>query len=1188
MNFSACFNSSSGDNGGSSSGGSSSSDAEVVAMDVNDLKIIFGGNDTSDSVTQNITLPLYGDRDTDISWVSSDDNVIYWTENNIGYCAINGSVKRPEFVDGDSIVTLTANVSKGGVTNSKIFLLTVKRKPGTDAQSVQDDLNNLQIQYADGDNANRVTQNVFLETEGNCGSAITWSSDNGSTLSIDGVVSRPPYGSGNIGVVLTATVSKGSVSETKVFNLTVFEMPPSDEEAVAEDIAALQVIFAAGDTYTKVTQNVTLNTAGSNETTITWSSGNGNVLSTDGIINRPASNEDDVIVLLTATVSKGSVSEEKEFSLIIKKIPIPGIPVITSAAVKNEAVVIRWLSVMNASEYKVYYSTVNNFSQAVLFTGDSDTRDQECEIDELTNETLYYFWVTSIEESFEGQPGNSISAMPREYQSIPGSVSDVQIVKGASAVQVTWEPVNGADTYSVYFSTTNDFSTATEVDDDVVASDTECNINSLVSGTAYYLWVVAENTLGTGPVPTEPVMFTVSNDYSFYTSILCPRVSRNNTITCDIDDDGDVDIIMASYYYIIWFENDGMNQYEKRIINTSSDFYPGYVKCLDVDSDGDKDLIVGEDGQRDKIAILENNGNQSFTQKIIIDSVFRLDTMEIGDLNNDGYFDIVATSGGSGYTAFMWFKNNGNNSFTRINILTGSAPASVDVYDVDMDGDYDLVCGFGTNDIVAWFRNNGSGSFSRINLSTDSGYVTSVGVGDFDNDGDIDIVARNTWYVNNNNSFTKRTLDTYYGEYHACDFDHDGDTDLIVSNGWLENTGSSTLQFHEFTIDGNIAQLFDVVDIDFDGDYDIISSSSYSNLSLLINEDQSNFTTNEFLIRMPSNFDMNHFIEFGDMDNDGDMDFVVYEDMTPEIRYYEKLQSNMYKTHVLSLPYDPMGGIPSLYSLNLYDYNNDGKLDIFAAGNDGVVYYKNEGNNSFSTNMFSEDYVYSRYAAFNFKDYDNDGDTDIYLGKYIFENDGSDSFARTEAITDDLRYAEYLDADLDGDIDIVGVISNTQLVWYENNGNNSFTKRSISSSVGSIRGIKVINCDNDGDEDIFIWSGSGVFRILNNGNKTFSISTIVSDYFYQKSVAFSDISGDGFVDVIIAQNDYVSPNYEARFYVYENNGSGSFTSKLVINENNNQNQEPILYCADFNNDGVIDIYSISRYGGASKIYYQIP
>ncbi|MBE6034832.1 MAG: DUF4430 domain-containing protein [Clostridiales bacterium] len=83
----------------------------------------------------------------------------------------------------------------------------------------------------------------------------------------------------------------------------------SDEDAVSEAAGALNL-----DTSTPVTDDLTLPLTGINGTAITWRSSNDTVLSDGGLLNPP---DTEITITLTATVSKNSVQETKDFVLIV-------------------------------------------------------------------------------------------------------------------------------------------------------------------------------------------------------------------------------------------------------------------------------------------------------------------------------------------------------------------------------------------------------------------------------------------------------------------------------------------------------------------------------------------------------------------------------------------------------------------------------------------------------------------------------------------------------------------------------------------------------------------------------------------------------------------------------------------------------------------------------------------------------
>ena len=338
------------------------SDLDSVAEDKTNLAVTYGAGDSAGNVTQDVTLPTSGSNGTTISWSSS----------NTSYIVNNGSVTRPAFGSGDATVTLTATITKGSESDTKVFTLTVKETPQTDAEAVAEDKTNLVVTYGTGDSAGNVTQDVTLPTSGSNGTTISWSSSNTSYIANNGPVTRPLYADGNQTVTLTATITKGGESDTKTFSLTVIKQPISDSESVAADKTNLAVTYGAGDSAGSVTQSLTLPTSGANGTTISWSSSNTSYITNDGSVTRPLYAVGNQTVTLTATISKGGESDTKTFSLTVKC--LPGITSITpngetSVSSDTDIVIVFSDSLDGATKGTVSFS-----SPAITFTdGDNAT-----------------------------------------------------------------------------------------------------------------------------------------------------------------------------------------------------------------------------------------------------------------------------------------------------------------------------------------------------------------------------------------------------------------------------------------------------------------------------------------------------------------------------------------------------------------------------------------------------------------------------------------------------------------------------------------------------------------------------------------------------------------------------------------------------------------------------------------------
>jgi uncharacterized repeat protein (TIGR02543 family) len=186
--------------------------SEEVAIDKTNLVVGYLEGEQADSVLSNVGLPTEGANGTRITWESNDESCISAT----------GVVTRPAYSLGDTQVQLTATVERGTAQETKSFNVYVIKLPQTDEEAVAADKASLEIVFAGLDSTDTVTQDVTLTGSGDSGTTITWESSEPATITTGGVVTRPDYtGESDVEVTLTATISKGAVSDTKTFTLTV-------------------------------------------------------------------------------------------------------------------------------------------------------------------------------------------------------------------------------------------------------------------------------------------------------------------------------------------------------------------------------------------------------------------------------------------------------------------------------------------------------------------------------------------------------------------------------------------------------------------------------------------------------------------------------------------------------------------------------------------------------------------------------------------------------------------------------------------------------------------------------------------------------------------------------------------------------------------------------------------------------
>jgi len=165
------------------------------------------------------------------------------------------------------------------------------------------------LDFKDGQSIN---SNITLPTSGN-GITITWSSSTPSTISNSGVVVRPASGAEPETVTLTATAVKGGATVVKEFKLTVIPSL-SNAEAVKYDTDNLTLTGSLDN----LRSSLILKTTGFQGSTINWSSSVPDLLSNSGkLIYLPEKGTGKTKVVLTATISKGSASQTRQFEILV-------------------------------------------------------------------------------------------------------------------------------------------------------------------------------------------------------------------------------------------------------------------------------------------------------------------------------------------------------------------------------------------------------------------------------------------------------------------------------------------------------------------------------------------------------------------------------------------------------------------------------------------------------------------------------------------------------------------------------------------------------------------------------------------------------------------------------------------------------------------------------------------------------
>lgn len=262
-------------------------------------------------------------------------------------------------------------------------------------------------------------------------------------------------------------------------------------------------------------------------------------------------------------------------------------------------------------------------------------------------------------------------------------------------------------------------------------------------------------------------------------------------------------------------------------------------------------LVAYVDSVRN-LYVTEDSGNVAFAPRLI-DAVSssqnnRTEGVVLDDFNNDGYIDIITGATITGELFYYQNKADGTNTFlprTTIATLEPVAPL-YDMASADFKGDgyKDFVVSF-SNSPIYLFWGNGNGTFTRTELVKPSIYVSTIAktAADVDNDGYMDLLVGTSdgriylYRDNGDGTFLTpvqvATLSSSVYGMTAGDFDEDGNIDIIANKQYYgesyflkgngEGTFGTPVIIPEF--DTYPPKAFDVGDINNDGHLDVIATS---------------------------------------------------------------------------------------------------------------------------------------------------------------------------------------------------------------------------------------------------------------------------------------------------------------------------------------------------------------------------
>ncbi|KNC47945.1 uncharacterized protein AMSG_11796 [Thecamonas trahens ATCC 50062] len=738
----------------------------------------------------------------------------------------------------------------------------------------------------------------------------------------------------------------------------------------------------------------------------------------------------------------------------------------------------------------------------------------------------------------------------------------------------------------------------------------------------------------------------------FSSPIIVSRLANNvgSVAVVDLDSDGRADIVMAGFSspLLFWVAGvDGAGSFSAERIISTADGSMKAMAVVDVTSDGLPDILVVS-SESNALILHASSASGSFTRSVIrvqpgllaltVADLAGTAALDIAVVSNDGVqpvgylvgdgtggfvynsiplgslsqpscilaADVTASSGlelvvGSrdpNADTIYVYEGAGYTSVVLISVASGDRTVDAAVLDVNNDGALDIVTVDLFSSNVFWF--SGGGGWAQDTITTDRAGLAAVAVGDFDADGDLDVVMASTHTdeievalnIDGQGRFgLAAVVDTslaFADTLVTIDLDADGHLDIVVTSGagsrvaWLRNLAGSGAFSAAVDITTAYPVPAGVAAINTTGsalpNLVLASSGIAGRVSLLVQT-----TSGGGILDTAVDIDsLPHAVEVavGDVDGSGTDDVVAVTANADQslVVWYAGLGGNSFgERQVIG------SGLDEISAVAAEDGDGDGDVDVFVAckGDGTVRMFAN-------TDGAGEMNAASGLAV---ADTDGDGFVDLVVaaagrnGVFRLAGLGTGAFGPVNTVTSSMNLvAAVALADVSGDgyLDTVAVSGNLeQVVWFDGSSSALESKAALtlfanaaavfdSPTLIEPAMLAVDDIDSDGYSDVAVVfvSGDYVSWFPNDGRGGFGSQQFVSQSSVNPSVVvLGDVDADGDIDALIGSQESGYLRWHANL-----DGRGAFGPGVLLASGSMRH----AVSHDFDGDGFLDVMFVTH------------